>query len=178
MWLGPDHRARSTFTYTWPGSIGNDTRALTMLRSAAGRSCPAHGPAVWAATIEPPACDTPCNRSQPGNNRRAQGVLKAHVDKLSLALRQAATLGGIKDAGIKMTPPWPAPILVPPRVVRGGLMSTASGNLTRCLSDLCRRRTTGQGSRRQRFPRCDPGQDFFRWFPGNNPRQSFQEVMI
>jgi hypothetical protein len=94
MWLGPDHRARSTFTYTWPGSIGNDTRALTMLRSAAGRSCPAHGPAVWAATIEPPACDTPCNRSQPGNNRRAQGVLKAHVDKLSLALRQAATLGG------------------------------------------------------------------------------------
>jgi len=177
MWLGPDHRARSTFTYTWPGSIGNDTRALTMLRSAAGRSCPAHGPAVWAATIEPPACDTPCNRSQPGNNRRAQGVLKAHVDKLSLALRQAATLGGIKDAGIKMTPPWPAPILVPPRVVRGGLMSTASGNLTPCLSDL------PQTLNRSRLhaaavPRRDPDQDFFRWFPGNNPRQSFQEVMI
>jgi len=86
-------------------------------------------------------------------------------------------LGGIKGAGIKMTPPWPAPILVPPRVVRGGLMSTASGNLTPCLSDL------PQTLNRSRLhaaavPRRDPDQDFFRWFPGNNPRQSFQEVMI
>src|SRR5262249_30436117 len=48
-----------TFSYTWPGRIGNDMKALTMLRPVAGRACAAHGPAMWAAMIEPPVCDTP-----------------------------------------------------------------------------------------------------------------------
>jgi hypothetical protein len=105
MWLGPDHRARSTFTYTRLGRIGNDTRALTMLRS--GRSCRARGPVVWAAMIELLQATAPAIGRSRGNNRRAQVVLKVHVEHVASGVLSGRNLRAIKRAGIKMTPSWP-----------------------------------------------------------------------